>query len=85
MPKVETVAATLRELAVSGMSRKDLVAAVRERHPDATKKDVVRAAFYALTAGDAIKALAEHLALIVRHVPPHPYVASPRPECCECS
>ncbi|CAX24338.1 protein of unknown function [Methylorubrum extorquens DM4] len=32
-----------------------MLAAVRERHPEATKKEVVRAAFYALTEshGDA--------------------------------
>ncbi|WP_071000771.1 hypothetical protein [Methylobacterium sp. C1] len=55
MPKVETLAATLCDVAVPGMSRKDLVAAVRERHPEVTKKEVVRAAFYALTDADAIR------------------------------
>ncbi|KMO42547.1 hypothetical protein VQ03_10520 [Methylobacterium tarhaniae] len=33
------------------MKRKDLIAAVRDQHPDATKKQIVRAAFYALTHG----------------------------------
>ncbi|QIJ77761.1 hypothetical protein GU700_16245 [Methylobacterium sp. NI91] len=33
------------------MKPKALLGAVRERHPEATKKEVVRAAFYALTEG----------------------------------
>ena len=33
------------------MKPKALLAAVRERHPEATKKEVVRAAFFALTEG----------------------------------
>ncbi|MEG9527353.1 MAG: hypothetical protein MIL41_16565 [Hyphomicrobiales bacterium] len=55
MSKVETIAVTLRELAAPGMSRKDLIAAVRERHPEATRNDVVRAAFYALTEPGSIR------------------------------
>ncbi|CAO4146846.1 hypothetical protein CLBKND_04225 [Methylorubrum aminovorans] len=46
----ESLADTLRSFAVSGMNPKALLAAVRERHPEVTKKEVVRAAFYALTA-----------------------------------
>lgn len=55
MPSLEAIADTLRSVAASGMKPKALLAAVRERHPEVTKKEVVRAAFYALTEshGDA--------------------------------
>ncbi|KAB1072560.1 hypothetical protein F6X53_28075 [Methylobacterium soli] len=33
------------------MKPKDLLSAVRERHPNATKKEIVRAAFFALIEG----------------------------------
>ncbi|EHP92750.1 MAG: hypothetical protein MIN69_12320 [Methylorubrum extorquens] len=49
MASLEAIANTLRSVATSGMKPKALLAAVRERHPEATKKEVVRAAFYALT------------------------------------
>lgn len=49
MPEIQTLAAALHALAKPEMKPKELVAAVRERHPDATKKEIVRAAFYALT------------------------------------
>lgn len=49
MASLEAIANTLRSVAVSGMKPKALLAAVRERHPEVTKKEVVRAAFYALT------------------------------------
>lgn len=49
MSDISTIAATVSTLAAPGMKPKALIAAVRERHPDATKKQVVRAAFYALT------------------------------------
>ncbi|MBY0253294.1 MAG: hypothetical protein K2X54_18245 [Methylobacterium organophilum] len=50
MSDIEIVAATLQALAEPGMKRKELIAAVRERHPKTSKKDIVRAAFYALTS-----------------------------------
>lgn len=43
--EIEHMAATIRELAQPGMSPKQLIDAVRGRHPDATKKEVARAAF----------------------------------------
>jgi hypothetical protein len=49
MSDMQALAATLRKLAMPDMKRKDLIAAVRDQHPDATKKEIVRAAFYALT------------------------------------
>ncbi|GJE52435.1 hypothetical protein GOFOIKOB_5506 [Methylobacterium tardum] len=49
MASIEEIAATLRTIVKPGMKPKALRAAVRERHPDAHKKDIVRAAFYALT------------------------------------
>lgn len=50
MPSIEQLATTLQGLANPEIKRKELVAAVRKRHPDASKKDIVRAAFYALTS-----------------------------------
>lgn len=47
MRKIEDIAATVTALAAPGMKPKDLIAAVREKHPDAGKKAIVRAAFYA--------------------------------------
>ena len=49
MVTIEQLATTLQGLAGPGIKRKELVAAVREKHPKASKKDIVRAAFYALT------------------------------------
>jgi len=48
MASIEELAKTLREVATTGMKPKALLTAVRGRHPEATKKEVVRAAFYAL-------------------------------------
>ena len=50
MATIEELAATLQGLAGPGIERKELIAAVREKHPKASKKDIVRAAFYALTS-----------------------------------
>jgi hypothetical protein len=62
MSDIQILAATLRKLAKPNMKRKDLIAAVRDQHPDATKKEIVRAAFYALTHGvDDDPAQAQHL------------------------
>ena len=49
MSEIENLAATLHRVAKPDMKPKELVAAVREQHPKATKKEIVRAAFYALT------------------------------------
>ncbi|MCJ2096386.1 MULTISPECIES: hypothetical protein [unclassified Methylobacterium] len=49
MPVIKVLSDTLRSVAAPGMSPKALRAAVREKHPDASKRDIVRAAFYALT------------------------------------
>lgn len=54
MPAITTLAETLVRLAKPGMTAKELLATVREQHPDSTKKEVVRAAFYALTDGHHI-------------------------------
>lgn len=51
MSKLDDLAATVQELATPGTKAKDIISAVRERHPGASKKDVVQAAFYALTGG----------------------------------
>lgn len=50
MATIEQLATTLQGLARPGIKRSELVAAVREKHPSASKKDIVRAAFYALTS-----------------------------------
>jgi hypothetical protein len=62
MISIEVLSATLRSVAAPGMSPKALRAAVREKHPEASKKEVVRAAFHALIDsqsqdGQAIEAL----------------------------
>jgi hypothetical protein len=49
MAAIEQLATTLQGLAGPEIKRKELPAAVREKHPKASKKDIVRAAFYALT------------------------------------
>jgi len=52
--ELEAVAETLRRIANPDMKPKDLLKAVREAHPKASKKDIVRAAFYSIiTDGDA--------------------------------
>ncbi len=43
--EIETIAAVIMELASPGMGPKQLIDAVRERFPHATKKDIARAAF----------------------------------------
>lgn len=53
MASIEELANTLRGVAASGMKPKALLAAVREKYPEATKKEVVRAAFYALAEGQS--------------------------------
>jgi hypothetical protein len=49
MASIEEIAATLRSIATPGMKPKALRAAIRERYPEANKKEIVRAAFYAMT------------------------------------
>lgn len=39
------IAQTIRQLATPGMTPKALVQAVRDRHPEASKKEIARAAF----------------------------------------
>ncbi|MBB4005561.1 hypothetical protein [Aurantimonas endophytica] len=51
MSEIENLAATVCAVARPGAKPKEIVAAVREKHPEASRKDVVRAAFYALTDG----------------------------------
>ena len=43
--ETELVAETIRKLAVPGMKPIALIDAVKERHPNASKKDIARAAF----------------------------------------
>lgn len=50
MASIEELASTLQDLAGPGLKRRELIAAVREKHPKASKKDIVRAAFFALTS-----------------------------------
>lgn len=50
MASIEQLAVTLHGLAGPGIKRKELIAAVREKHPNASKREIVRAAFYALTS-----------------------------------
>ena len=43
--QIEGMATTIRELAVPGMKPKALIDAVKARYPDASKKEIARAAF----------------------------------------
>ena len=43
--EMEKIAGTIRALAHPGMKPKQLVEAVKERHPDASSKEIARAAF----------------------------------------
>lgn len=54
MSSIEKIAETLRSEAVPGMKPKELIAAVRRQHPDASKKEIVRAAFYTLIEGHGV-------------------------------
>jgi hypothetical protein len=48
LKQVNELSATLLRLATPGMKHKELLRAVRAEHPKASKKEIVRAAFYAL-------------------------------------
>ncbi|TCV68672.1 hypothetical protein [Neorhizobium sp. S3-V5DH] len=43
--EIEKIASTIRELAQPGMKPKVLIEAVKDRHPEATRKEIARAAF----------------------------------------
>jgi len=43
--EMEKIADTIRSLAHPGMKPKQLIEAVKERHPDASRKGIARAAF----------------------------------------
>ncbi|TDX76155.1 hypothetical protein EDE05_11736 [Neorhizobium sp. R1-B] len=45
MREIEKIASTIRELAQPGMKPKVLIEAVKDRHPEATRKEIARAAF----------------------------------------
>lgn len=51
MPSLAEIAATLRHVASPGIKPRDLIGAVREKYPEATKKEIVRAAFFSLSDG----------------------------------
>lgn len=48
MSDIQAIARTVSALAAPGLKPKDLITAVREKHPDASKKEVSRAAFLAM-------------------------------------
>ena len=45
MREIEKIASTIRELAQPGMKPKVLIEAVKDLHPEATRKEIARAAF----------------------------------------
>ncbi|XYD12160.1 hypothetical protein R1A27_34100 (plasmid) [Methylobacterium sp. NMS12] len=49
MASIREIADTLRKIAAPGMKPKAIRSAIRERHPEASKKEIVRAAFHAVT------------------------------------
>ncbi len=48
MAAIQEIASALRSIATPGMKPKALRSAIKERYPGATKKEIVRAAFYAV-------------------------------------
>ncbi len=48
LKEIEAIADTIREIVIPGMKPKGLIEAVRARHPEASKKEVARAAFLAV-------------------------------------
>lgn len=70
MASIGEIAETLREIAAPGMKPKAIRSAIRERHPEARKKEIVRAAFHALTeaprVGDGATAELHDFALAER-------------------
>jgi hypothetical protein len=53
MSEIEKIAQTISQLATPATRPKQLLEAVRKVHPKASKKDITRAAFYAvITAAD---------------------------------
>lgn len=62
MSEIEKLAGTITRFARPGMKPKQLIEAVREEHPKASKKDIVRAAFYAvIISADNDPMRAQHL------------------------
>jgi hypothetical protein len=60
--EIEKISATLAKLATPKTTPRELLKAVRKRHPDASKKTIVRAAFYSIISNaDADPAKAERL------------------------
>ena len=49
MDDIKVLADTLVSVTHPGMKPKEIFASVREQHPKASKKEIVRAAFYSLT------------------------------------
>lgn len=72
MSRIQKLATTLSAVACPGMKLKEIIAEVRRQHPKASKKDIVRAAFYALIeAGkvDGGKSQALHELAITQRAP----------------
>lgn len=62
MSEIQQIAETVSQLAVPGMKPKELLGRVRAVHPGASKKDVTRAAFYAvIEAAENNAEAVEHL------------------------
>ncbi|MCJ2075327.1 hypothetical protein MKK68_06590 [Methylobacterium sp. E-016] len=59
MASMQEIAATMRSVVTPGMTPKAIRAAIREKHPEASKKEIVRAAFYALAEAPAADASAD--------------------------
>ena len=49
MTDIKALAETLMSVTHQGMKPKEIIASVRGQHPKASKKEIVRAAFYSLT------------------------------------
>jgi hypothetical protein len=72
MSEIEKIARTVASLAAPGMKPKALLTEVRRKHPDATKKDLSRAAFMAAILAadsDPDRASRAHDAALASRVP----------------
>lgn len=60
--EIEKISATLASLATPKITPRELLRAVRKRHPEASRKTIVRAAFYSIISNaDSDPAKADRL------------------------
>ena len=81
MSEMENLARTIARLARPDMRPKQLIEAVRDEHPKASKKDIVRAAFYAVIVSadkDPVQARRLHKFALEQRRGPSPIIETDR-------